>query len=121
MVIRFFNLLFGVGTGDLKKSFKEQYNRHHTKLEEKNQLRAHNQFLTFFITYGVVGGVLFFLFFFYPLVFKSIRSNPYYVVLIVIYAISFLTEDTLETQVGVTFYAFFHPFILRFIKPNKEV
>jgi hypothetical protein len=115
------NLMFGVGTGDLKKSFKEQYNRHHTKLEEKNQLRAHNQFLTFFITYGVVGGVLFLLFFFYPLVFKSIRSNPYYVVLIVIYAISFFTEDTLETQVGVTFYAFFHPFILRFIKPNKEV
>jgi O-antigen ligase len=110
-----------VGTGDLKKSFKEQYELNQTKLEEKNRLRAHNQFLTFFISYGIIGGLLFLVFFFYPLFYSEVRKNPYYIVLLAICAISFLTEDTLETQVGVTFYAFFHPFILRFIKSNKEV
>jgi hypothetical protein len=115
------NLWIGVGTGDLKKSFKEQYELNQTKLEEKNRLRAHNQFLTFFISYGIIGGLLFLVFFFYPLFYSEVRKNPYYIVLLAICAISFLTEDTLETQVGVTFYAFFHPFILRFIKSNKEV
>jgi hypothetical protein len=115
------NPLIGVGTGDLKKSFKEEYELNQTKLEEKNRLRAHNQFLTFFITYGIFGGLLFVVFFFYPLFFLEVRRNPYYVVLIAISAISFLTEDTLETQVGVTFYAFFHAFILRFVNLKKEV
>ncbi len=111
----------GVGTGDLKKSFKDQYEQDQSKLIEKNRLRAHNQFLTFFITYGLIGGLLFVFFFFYPLFYNEVRRNPYYIVLIAICAISFLTEDTLETQVGVTFYAFFHPFILKFLKSNKEI
>lgn len=110
------SLWLGVGTGDLKSSFTGQYEINNSPLDKKNQLRAHNQYLTFFITYGITGGLLFLVFFSYPVIFREVRSNGLYMSLWLIYALSFFTEDTLETQVGVTFYALFHPFLLRFMK-----
>lgn len=109
------NFWYGVGTGDLKSKFKEQYEIEGSRLDEKNRLRAHNQYLTMFITYGVVGGLLFMAFLLYPLYKSHIRRNRIFLSFLLIFLLSFLTEDTLETQVGVTFFALFHPFILRFI------
>ncbi len=109
------NLWYGVGTGDLKAKFKKQYEIEGSRLDEKNRLRAHNQYLTMFITYGVIGGLLFIAFLLYPLLKSSIRGNRVFLSFLLIFLLSFLTEDTLETQVGVTFFALFHPFILRFI------
>ncbi len=105
----------GVGTGDLKKSFSEAYVETGSRLNEKNRLRAHNQYLTFFITYGIVGGLLFLFLFFYPLLADvHLRKNALYLAFIVICVMSFISEDTLETQVGVTFYIFLHSFLIRF-------
>lgn len=110
----------GVGTGDLKHKFKEQYIQDQTRLDERNQLRAHNQYLTMFITYGIVGGLMFIVILLYPLFWKSVRDNRIFISFLLIYLLSFLTEDTLETQVGVTFFALFHPFILRFLGSENE-
>ena len=111
----------GVGTGDLKQKFKEQYIQDETRLDERNQLRAHNQYLTMFITYGIIGGLMFIVILLYPLFWKSVRTNRIFISFLLIYLLSFLTEDTLETQVGVTFFALFHPCILRFLSSENEV
>lgn len=109
------NFILGVGTGDLKNSFKEAYIVSGTRLEVKNRLRAHNQYLTFFITYGVVGGLIFLSLFFYPVFAdRNLRKNMLYLGFTLICVMSFLSEDTLETQVGVTFYIFLHSFLIRF-------
>lgn len=99
------NFLFGVGTGDVKDAFEEIYKEENYQLAEKYWLRAHNQFLTFFVSFGVFG-LAYFIFFFAELIRYSRKS--YLVLAIGLLALlSCLTEDTLETQAGVAFFGFF--------------
>ena len=106
--------ILGVGTGDLKSSFKEMYVRQNSKLEEGNRLRAHQQYLTMFITYGTVGGLIFLGLVLYPFFKKSNRGNVIFMSFGLLFLISCLTEDTLETQAGVMFFAFFSSFLVRY-------
>lgn len=100
------NIWIGVGGGDVKVAFDNYYSSTNSALDEAHRHRAHNQFLTWFLTYGVFGG-LFFLFVWVYIAFKngtSIRflKNTF----LIIALLSFLTEDTLETQAGVAFVVF---------------
>ncbi len=45
----------GVGTGDVGKAFKEEYEKNATPLGMEYRLRAHNQYLTFGVTFGIPG------------------------------------------------------------------
>ena len=97
----------GVGTGDLKNAFAQEYIALDTKLSKKNQIRAHNTFLTSAITFGIFGLLLFLY-----LVFTSGRiqiqnQNLSGFIFWTIILITFLFEDTLETQTGITMFAFF--------------
>jgi hypothetical protein len=99
------NFLLGVGTGDVQTAFDEMYTRLDPDIKEEFRLRGHNQFLTFLISFGLPGLILFasiFLLYFY----KS-RGNYLVVAVGIAVLASCLTEDTLETQAGVTFFSFF--------------
>jgi hypothetical protein len=114
------NWLFGVGTGDVKETFKEQYKKDNSTLSEKYRRRAHNQYLTIALTFGVIGFILFILFLLYPIWKVQLYKNPLYLSFFIIACLSFITEDTLETQAGVTFFAFFNTlFILGVPKSLK--
>ena len=52
------HLLFGVGNGDVNVVFKEYYESTNSPLDEKWRRRAHNQFLTFLISFGIPGMVI---------------------------------------------------------------
>ena len=106
------NLLFGVGTGDIKVAFDNQYKINRSKLKTEFRHRAHNQFLTFLISFGIIG-LLFFLFVMvFPLFGIPKNVMNFYLMFFVTVMISFVTEDTLETQAGVTFFAFFNYFLV---------
>jgi hypothetical protein len=49
------NVLFGVGTGDLEIAFAEQYQLDKTQLTMEFRNRAHNQYLTMFVAFGILG------------------------------------------------------------------
>jgi len=106
------NPLFGVGTGDVRKAFDKAYYRTGTKLASEWRLRAHNQFLAITVAFGFVGLIIFLFSIFYPL--KKLRNylHPLYFMFLVIAMVSFLTEDTLESQAGVSFYAYFNTLFL---------
>ena len=106
------NWLFGVGTGDVKKAFKDQYKMDRSTLSEQYRRRAHNQYLTIALTFGAIGFALFIMFLLYPIWQKHLYKNPLYVSFFIIACLSFFTEDTLETQAGVTFFAFFNTFFI---------
>ncbi len=98
--------LIGTGTGDVKKAFQEKYVEINSPLDERWRLRAHNQYLTFALTFGFIGFLYFLITFFYPVI--AFKKRPViFLVFIAITALSFLNEDTLETQAGVTFVMFF--------------
>lgn len=101
------NWLIGVGTGDVQKEFELQYSKSNTQLDTHNWKRAHNQFLTFWITFGIVGFIVFTGFWLWYL-WKNIQSGNLIGIGFTLIAIaSFLSEDTLETQQGITYISLF--------------
>jgi len=111
------NLWLGVGTGDVPNAFEEKYIELNSRLAPENRKRGHNQFLTFFIAFGLVGILIWLISFIYPII-KIAKDNYIYGTFLVISLLSFLGDDTLETQAGVTLFAFFNSFFL-FHSSNK--
>lgn len=105
------NFWWGVGTGDLKMAFNDMYTKINTKLDKENRHRAHNQFLTFLIVFGVYGFVAAMVGLFGPWIYTKNR-NILFVSFMFLIFISMLNEDTLETQAGVTFYIFFYALLV---------
>ena len=103
----------GTGTGSQKKTYDSYYTAHGTKLSENYQwLHAHNQFLSVAVTLGIPA-MLFFIFTLWWPVRNMRRWKSYlYLAFFVIVVLSFLDDDTLETQQGATFYAFFNALLL---------
>ncbi|MBL4625247.1 MAG: O-antigen ligase family protein [Flavobacteriales bacterium] len=98
------NLFLGVGTGDVKLAYEEIYNKDDFGLGTKYRKRAHNQYLTFLITFGILGFTFFLFSMVYPL---TTKQHPLFYVFMAIILISYLNEDTLESQAGATFFAGF--------------
>jgi hypothetical protein len=113
------NLLIGVGTGNPDIAFRQQYEKMGTLLDKKFQLRSHNQFLAFAIAFGLAGLLWFLLSLVLPPLMLNKYSDFFYLSFFIIITLSMLTEDTLETQAGVTIYAFFSSFYL-FLKKFKD-
>src|SRR5690606_25046612 len=109
------NWAWGVGTGDVKEEMREMHREMHPNLDERFWLRAHNQFLTFFVSFGILGFLYFIILFGY-----AVKVHRNYTLAVAFFAIAFmscLTEDTIETQAGVTFFGFFFSL---FSKPFHE-
>lgn len=112
------NRWLGVGVGDVKAAFRAEYEQRGSPLVIGNRLRAHSQWLTFWITSGLIG-FLAFLVLWSSLFRRSLSARSViFVAYFLIVSLSFLTEDTLESQAGVTFFAFFGSFIL--FLPKKQ-
>ena len=106
------NFWLGVGTGDVRKAFDTEYERTNSQLSKDFRLRAHNQYLTIALTFGLAGFLFFLFSLFYP-IFELKKHNDFlYMAFFIILFMSMFTEDTLETQAGVTFFAFFNCFLL---------
>lgn len=101
------NWLTGVGMGDTQQAFDTFYERTHSKLLPENRHRAHNQYLTSIISSGVLGFIAFLIWWLTQLRASWLRRNFEWCCFVVICLGSFLTEDTLETQAGAVFVAFF--------------
>jgi len=111
------NLFFGVGTGDLPNAMYKQYPAMNSKLDAKHYLRCHNQYLAIGVAFGIAGLAFFLFALFYQL--PGHQRNYFYVVFFLTILFSMLTEDTLETQPGATFFAFFNAFFL-FAQPGES-
>ena len=121
------NFFFGVGTGDMNIAFQEQYDEMNSKLSKDWRLRTHNQYLSIWVGLGFIGFLWFLFVLFYPPIHLKAFRNIYYFIFFVAFVISMLTEDTIETQAGVTFYVFFNSFFLflyngpdNVSQPNKD-
>ena len=110
------NLLFGVGQGNVKQAYHEAYIQTSPNLDEKVQHPVHNQFLSYWIAAGALALLCFFLYFFF--MWKVACKNSLALAFVVLAFLSCLTEDTLTTQPGVAFFAFFSTFF--FFLPKKE-
>lgn len=113
------NWLVGVGTGDILDAYRHYYQDTETVLEEKWRLRAHNQYLTFMVTFGVIGFVWIFLSLILPVFMEKKWKNYFFILFFLVGFLSMLNEDTLETHIGVSFFAYFYALFLLGVK-NEE-
>lgn len=97
------NWLFGVGIGDVKERFDMYYEDQNSQLTIENRKKSHQQFLSIASATGIVGLTLFVLLLIS--VFKEADKRRIAICTLVIVLVSFLSEDTLETQVGATLVA----------------
>ena len=102
------NWLLGVGTGDVQDAFDNQYARDKSPLLPEYRLRAHNSYLTSWVSFGLLGLISFggMVFYFLNYQWKNQHFLPFVFILVAI--VTFILEDTLETQTGVSFFAFFY-------------
>jgi hypothetical protein len=113
------NPIFGVGTGDVPAAFREQYIKDGSMLTERWRLRAHNQYLSLAVAFGLPGMLFFIVGLIYVLRNRLKNQDTLFLAFWLIAVVSMLTEDTLETQAGVTFFALFYCLFL-FVNPQKR-
>jgi hypothetical protein len=106
------NFWFGTGTGDVKTAFDQKYEEQKSQLSAQFRNRAHNQFFTFFITFGVFGFIWIMTALFLPVYMSKSNLNYFFIIFLMIALLSMLNEDTLETQAGATFFAYFYSLFL---------
>lgn len=113
------NWVFGVGTGDKKIAMEKMYERKESRLLPERRLRPHNSYLTFCMTFGVFG-LFFFCYFLYKFLLFQLKNQQLIGFLFIAVAlITFIFEDSLETQMGVTFFAFFFALFSRKIEAEE--
>lgn len=109
----------GVGAGDHKAALDAQLTAQHSSITYKKEMGCHNQFLT----YGLMGGIWLVVYFIFTLIYPFLNNRHsrhlLYILFFIIIFVSLFTEDTLETQVGVTLYAFFNSFLLFIFDKNR--
>lgn len=114
------NWFFGVGTGDIRVELDKAYNNINSVLDEEFRHKPHNQYVTLFICFGFLGLV----WFLYVLLscIEPIKENYLAVAFMIIISLSMITEDTIETQVGVTlFVGFLSLFVLGEANNKTEI
>ena len=114
------NPVFGVGTGDIQASFNTAYNEMGSSLDAAWRLRCHNQYLAIGVAFGLAGLLFFMVYLFYPAIVLRKKLHTLYWPFFLIALLSFLTEDTLETQSGVTFFIFFQTLFLWLASCNSS-
>ncbi len=110
--------VFGVGTGDMNIAFKRQYELMKSPLEPEFRWRSHNQFLSITVGFGLIGLIWFIVVLLYPPIKTGRMTDYFYMTFFVIMMLSMISEDTIESQAGVTIFAFFTSLFL-FGKKDK--
>lgn len=111
--------VFGVGTGDIPAAYQRAYIELGSPLEPQYRNKAHNQYLAITVGFGLVGLLIFLVSLLFPY-FSAKRHRTFlYTIFLVIALLSMLPEDTLETQAGVMWFAFFNSLCI-FALGNRE-
>ncbi len=106
------NILFGTGTGDVEDAYEALYIEKRSQLDSKYRYRAHNQYITFFVTFGCVGAIICLFALFYPVIIEFKINNYFFAIFFLITVLSMFTDDTMETTTGVVFISYFYSLFL---------
>ncbi|MDI1354694.1 MAG: O-antigen ligase family protein [bacterium] len=114
----------GYGTGSEKAMLMTKYKRYDLQNAVINGYDSHNQYLA----YGIKGGVFALTFFIMSVLFGlyiSIKQKNFlYLAFILLFASACITENVLESNKGIFFYAFFNTLLcfscLKNLTPSKE-
>ncbi len=102
------HLWIGVGNGDVWKEFKKYYDSVQSPLEARWRRKAHNQFLSFMISFGIPGLLICLLALIAPPFLGGRQASFLAMGFLILILLSMLSEDTLDTATGTAFTGYFY-------------
>ena len=102
------HLLTGVGTGDLRQAFNNYYEATDSPLKTERRRRAHNQFLSLAIAFGIPGLAICLAAFIVPVFINNKWSSYLAIIFLLTIGLSMLDEDTLENTPGAVMFGLFY-------------
>ena len=116
------NPLIGVGIGDVLDEITHIYVTEYPEITENNRLIPHSQFVYIFAGCGLLGMLWFIAACLYPYLDPRLRNTALFMVFNTIIVTSFISESTLEIQLGVALHLFFLMLLLSYtnLNPTKE-
>lgn len=104
------HLFFGVGTGGARHALKQKMIQNNSQLQHSD-MKSHNQYLSFLVSFGVIGFLICMIAIFYPVIVQHNLPNLFKIFFIIV-LIAMITEDFLGQQDGATMFAFFYSLFL---------
>ena len=102
----------GVGTGDLARAFSDEYASISSPLKPEYRLRAHNQYLTFGVTFGIPGMILAVALLLIPWLMSGGRFSYLFLVFMTVILISMFNDDTFSSFTGAAFFSYFYTLLI---------
>ncbi|MEP0263376.1 O-antigen ligase family protein [Dokdonia sp.] len=99
--------LTGYGIGDYNDVLQEKYTQDGNLLLAERKYNAHNQYFSLLLIGGVISLIIFLCTTGMNLVYAIRFNNQLLILLLVFYAIVMFTENILEREAGIIFFAFF--------------
>ena len=112
------NFWFGIGTGNYEIEFGKAFKRIHSKLNADNYGSAHDQYLSYFLKFGLIGFLYIFGVLFLVIQFKRQYKNQLFMLFFIQMMIANLGDSNWETHVGLAYFVFFFALFL-WHSPNQ--
>lgn len=109
----------GVGTGDTQVAFSAAHAQKDNGLEPRWWLRAHDQYLTWAVSFGVFGLAWILFSLLWPAWQLGAGRHGLFLAWAIIFGLSNLSNDTVETQAGATFFALYYTLFV-FAAPRDQ-
>lgn len=109
--------LLGVGPQHLQKKLNECYYQFEGNDFDRHQFNTHNQYFDSLLSSGIIGLLVLLMVLIVPLYYSIQLKDPFLFSFIVLIGICMLTENILNRQAGIVFYAFFNAIL---VNRNKE-
>ena len=100
--------LFGYGTGEVVDVHRRGYATYYPKLQEEFKIPPHNQYLFNTLQSGIVGLLIFLFSIVAPGIITGKFGDYFFKLIFIVAAISMFFEDTIGSQIGITFVCFFY-------------
>jgi hypothetical protein len=106
------NFWFGIGTGNFKDAYQNAYINMGSKLNEENYGMTHNQYLSYWIKFGLFGLIFILFALFFTAHKKRLFKNGLFVLFFMYMLIANLGDTNWETHLGLSLFVFFFSLFL---------
>jgi O-antigen ligase len=113
--------IIGFGSGSEKRLLKEKYFENKLYISYLEELNAHNQYLSFLIKTGALGLIVFFITLYTGFVAAWRNHDFVFCSFMILVSIVSFSENILDVNKGVFFYAFFFSFFILSGKPFDKL